>query len=371
MDPRPDLDNLCCVNPECKEYGRRGRANLTVRKTYGADQIRYLHCRRCGEEFSERKGTALFNCKIPEPTAVAVIEHLDSGCGVRATATLVGVAKDTVSRLVRVNGRHSRRLHNRLVRHVTPRALQFDEKWAYTGKKQRHLTPQDDPDAQGDHWDVTCLDPQTKLLLTLVPGKRTAETIQQAVADAASRVAADTPQPAIFTDGEPAYEAAIVDVFGHRYLVPRTSRLGRPPAPVVRVPQDLVYAQVIKHRRAGRVIAVEIRPIFGKGKLVAVVAALGWTQANTSAIERFHLTDRTRNGRKARKTLRFSRRTSFHDWMSWITAVRYNFHHAHRSLRLPIGEGRWQSRTPAMAAGLADHPYSSLELLRLCPIGLR
>jgi hypothetical protein len=27
-------------------------------------------------------------------------------------------------------------------------------------------------------------------------------------------------------------------------------------------------------------------------------------------------------------------------------------------------------RTPAMAAGLADHLFSTLELLRLCPLGL-
>lgn len=370
MDPRPDLHNLCCLNPECKDYGHRGRANLTVRKTYGADQIRYLRCRSCGEECSERKGTALFNCKIRETQAVAVIEHLDSGCGLRATATLVGVAKDTVSRLVRVSGRVSRRLHDRLVRNVRPRALQFDEKWSYTGKKQRQLTPQDDSAERGDHWDVNCVDPQTKLLLTVVPGKRTAETIRQAVADAAGRVAADAPHPAIFTDGESAYAAAILDVFGHRYPVPRPQRLGRPPAPVVRVPRDLVYAQVVKQRRAGRVIAVEIRPIFGKGKLPVVVAALGWTQANTSAIERFNLTDRTRNRRKARKTLSFSRRTRFHDWMSWIAALRYNFHHAHRSLRQRTADGRWQPRTPAMAAGLVDHRYASLELLRLCPVGL-
>lgn len=370
MDSRPDLTHVCCLNPECKDSGHRGRGNVTIRKMYGADRIRYLRCHRCGEECSERKGTALFNCTIRETTAVAVIEHLDSGCGLRATAQLVGVAKDTVSRLVRVSGRVSCTVHARLVRHVRPRALQFDEKWAYTGKKQGHLTAQDDPAVLGDHWDVTGLDPQTKLLVTLVPGKRTAETIRQAVADAASRLAVDAPQPALFTDGEPASVEAILDVFGHRYPVPRTQWRGRPPAPVRRVPQDLVYAQVIKHRRAGRVVAVEIRPIFGKGKLPAVVAALGWTQANTSAIERFNLTDRTRNGRKARKTLRFSRRTGFHDWMSWIAALRYNFHHAHRSLRQRTEDGRWQPRTPAMAAGLADHPYSSWELLRLCPIVL-
>jgi hypothetical protein len=36
-----------------------GQDNLTVRKIYGQDRIRLLRCRTCGEEFSERRGTAL------------------------------------------------------------------------------------------------------------------------------------------------------------------------------------------------------------------------------------------------------------------------------------------------------------------------
>ena len=96
QEPRPALENLCCLNTQCKTYGQRGQANLRVRKTYGADRIRYLRCGCCGEEFSERKGTALFNGKISEAQAVSVIEHLDSACGLNATARLVGVSKDAV-----------------------------------------------------------------------------------------------------------------------------------------------------------------------------------------------------------------------------------------------------------------------------------
>src|SRR5438270_788173 len=82
------------------------------------------------------------------------------------------------------------------------------------------------------------LEPQTKWLISLVPGKRTAETIQPAVADAASRLAAEAPPAAIFTPGEPAEPAAILEVFGPRYRAPRRSHLGGPPAPLLRVPHD-------------------------------------------------------------------------------------------------------------------------------------
>src|SRR5262249_61243360 len=83
---RPDLDTLACVNPECQRLRLTGQDHLTVRKVYGHDRMRLLCCRTCGEEFSERRGTALFNTKVAEERATSVINHLGEGCGVRATA---------------------------------------------------------------------------------------------------------------------------------------------------------------------------------------------------------------------------------------------------------------------------------------------
>jgi transposase-like protein len=104
-----------------------GQDYLIVRKVYGQDRLRLLRCRTCGEECSERRGTALFNTKLPEAQAASVINHLGEGCGVRATARLVHVAKDTVARLLRMAGRHAERCHDQQVRNVTPRALECDE----------------------------------------------------------------------------------------------------------------------------------------------------------------------------------------------------------------------------------------------------
>ena len=137
---RPDLDTLACVNPECQRFRRPGEANLTVRKVYGHDRLRLLRCRTCGEEFSERRGTALFNTKLPEATAEDVINHLGEGCSVRATARLVKVAKETVARLLRVSGRHAERLHDQHVHDLTPMALEFDEQWSFV-KKSKNAAP--------------------------------------------------------------------------------------------------------------------------------------------------------------------------------------------------------------------------------------
>src|SRR5262245_12571116 len=124
---RPDMDTLACVNAECQLFRQAGANNLVIRKVYGHDHLRLLRCRSCGEEFSERRGTALFNTKLPEARAEDVINHLGEGCSDRATAQLVKVAKETVARLVRVTGRHAERFHDQHVHDLTPKALEFDE----------------------------------------------------------------------------------------------------------------------------------------------------------------------------------------------------------------------------------------------------
>jgi transposase-like protein len=133
---RPDLDTLACVNAECQHFRQTGQGNLVVRKTYGHDELRLLRCRRCGEEFSERRGTALFNTKVSEAKASDVIDHLVEGCSVSATARLTKVCKATVARLLRVSGRHTERSHDQQVRGVTPRAVEFDEQWAFVKKSK-------------------------------------------------------------------------------------------------------------------------------------------------------------------------------------------------------------------------------------------
>ena len=122
-DPRPALENLCCLDIQ------RGQANL-MRKTYGADRIRYL---RVGAAVMNSANEKAPRCLIAKSVkqAVSVIEHLDRACGLNATAALVGVSKDAVRRLLRVSGPVCYQLHDRLVRDLHPMALQFDEKWSW------------------------------------------------------------------------------------------------------------------------------------------------------------------------------------------------------------------------------------------------
>ncbi len=111
-----DLSRLCCQNRECPDYGKRGSENLSVCGRYGSNkQWRMLRCRTCKARFSERKGTPLFGSALPEEKVCSILEHIDEGCGVRETARLVGVHRDTVMRYSRLAGDHARKVHDELV----------------------------------------------------------------------------------------------------------------------------------------------------------------------------------------------------------------------------------------------------------------
>jgi transposase-like protein len=111
-----DLSRFCCQNRDCADHGKRGAGNLTVCARYGKDkQRRLLYCRSCKARFSERKGTPLFGSQLTEEQAVSIFEHLADRNGVRATARLVKVNRNTVVRYARLAGGHALQLHDELV----------------------------------------------------------------------------------------------------------------------------------------------------------------------------------------------------------------------------------------------------------------
>lgn len=110
-----DLSRFCCQNSACPDHGRRGGGNLTVCGHYGQQRRRLLYCRTCKARFSERKGTPMFGCKLPDARIQSVLGHVADGCGVRQTARLVGVHRDTVMRLTRRAGDHAKASHDELV----------------------------------------------------------------------------------------------------------------------------------------------------------------------------------------------------------------------------------------------------------------
>ena len=163
------------------------------------------------------------------------------------------------------------------------------------------------------------------------------------------------------------YEEAILNAYGETITPPRTGKRGRPKAPYKVAPKGLTDAVVEKTREKGRVVSITTRAVFGtKAAMVAALKKSNVSRAiNTSFVERQNGTDRHRNARKARKTYRFSKDWRFHESVTYLTIYVYNFCWPVRTLRIKDDEGCWQKRSPAMAAGLADHVWSIAEWLTL------
>jgi transposase-like protein len=110
-----DLSRFCCLNPRCPDHGQRGHGNLTVPMRYGPNNTRLLRCSTCKDRFSERKGTPLFDARLPADQVESVLAHVAEGIGTRKTARLTGVHRDTVTRYIRRAGEHAQQLHEELV----------------------------------------------------------------------------------------------------------------------------------------------------------------------------------------------------------------------------------------------------------------
>jgi len=73
--------------------------------------------------------------------AEAVAKHLKEGCGIRKTARLVGASTEGVTSIAIRLGLHARALHDERVRGLDVQEAQFDEKWAFVGKKTEAVRP--------------------------------------------------------------------------------------------------------------------------------------------------------------------------------------------------------------------------------------
>ena len=215
---------------------------------------------------------------------------------------------------------------------------------------------------RGDDWDHTAVDPESRLLLALVPGKRDGDACERLIRQVRERTGGRT-DLLITSDEHAPYETAIEEVYGIEQPQPRRPGPGRPPMPKKVLPPDLCHATVRKGREMGRVVEVVRTLVFGT--LAFLQAFLSRSSVsrtiNTSFVERHHGTDRHQNSRKRRKTYGFSKEIELHHAASYFIGYGYNFCWCVRTLRAPDEDGHWRPRTPAMAAGLTDHVWSLWE----------
>jgi IS1 family transposase len=262
----------------------------------------------------------------------AVVACLVEGNSIRATVRMTGVAKNTVAKLLIDLGAACSAYQDEKLRNLPSKRLQCDEIWSFYAK-QRNVTEEileKNPDA-GDVWTWTCLDPDSKLMVSWHVGGRSTDDTHQFIHDVASRVS-DRVQ--ISTDGLGQYIPAIVSAFG----------------------ENVDLGQVLKKFAAGgynpgrysppACVGCENKPIIGNPDPKHI---------STSYIERSNLTLRMSMRRFTRLTNAFSRKVENHTAMVSLFFMYYNFARVHQTLRV----------TPAMAAGVSDHVWDIEEIVNL------
>jgi hypothetical protein len=87
---------------------------------------------------------------------IDIIATLTEGVGVRATARLTGVNRETVGKLALQVGKGCAELHDRRVVGVRVARIELDEVWSFVGKKQKRVKPHESF-AKGDQYVFTAL----------------------------------------------------------------------------------------------------------------------------------------------------------------------------------------------------------------------
>jgi len=270
----------------------------------------------------------------------AVIRALVEGNSLRATARLTGVARNTVSNLLRDLGSHCKNHHDRFVRDVSPKRVQMDEVWSFAKKKEGRVKLEERGTGVGDCWTWVAIDQDSKLVISYRVGSRDSRTGYAFVQDLADRLAS---RCQLTSDGLPIYVRAVEKAFGWN---------GADFAQIVKIFGSDSGPEAGRRYSPAVCIGTEKHWIMGKPDMAYV---------STSHAERQNLTMRMQMRRFTRLTNAFSKKVEYHLYAVSLHYMHYNYCRVHTMLSKQYGV----PTTPAMAAGLTDHVWSIHELLEL------
>jgi len=265
-----------------------------------------------------------------------VLHLLVEGNSLRSVQRLTGVHRDTVARLMVKVGDRLRGVMDRRFRNLELNHLQCDEIWTFVRKKQGKLKPEERADpALGDQYLYIALDEETKLVPSFAIGKRTVETTQLFMGDLAARIVVPPlfeagPRPLISTDGFNAYPNAVDGAFGGA----------------------VNYGTIIKDYTESEQPGRYGPPIMTGAERRTIQGNFHRDEICTSHVERHNLSIRTFLRRFTRLALGFSKKLENLAACVCLYIAHYNYCRMHGSL----------PGTPAMAAGIAGHPWTMEEL---------
>lgn len=271
---------------------------------------------------------------------VAIVRALTEGVSIRATSRMVGVSKNTVTKLLVELGEACSKFQDKKLRNLNCKRIQADEIWSFVRMKAKTARRKglDNNSDHGDIWTWTAIDADTKLVPSWLVGGRDFVTAKTFIDDLASRLAS---RIQLTTDGLKVYVEAVEQVFG----------------------MDIDYATLVKLYGDDPQPQKRYSPakITGTEKQV-VQGSPDPDHIATSYVERQNLNMRMAMRRFTRLTNGFSKKEANHVAAISLYYMVYNFVRPHITLTKAAGG---HPTTPAMAAKVVTKPYSYEDVIAL------
>ncbi len=343
MDPQTQF----CPNAACAARGQVGQGNIEIH----SQKERRYQCQTCGRTFAATTGTPFYRLQTAADTVTLVVTLLAHGCPLQAIVAAFGFDERTVAAWQAKAGAHCQQVHA----HLVPQGaldlghVQADELWVKV--------------VGSTVWMALALAVPTRLWLGgVVSPHRDRALITALVAQVRAATAGVGTGLLVCVDGLASY----VTAFRRAFRVPvHTGRVGRPR---LVLPTGFLLGQVVKQYAQRHVVGVVHRVVCGTP--AAIAAALAATHSgtvlNTAYIERLNATFRAHLVPLVRRGRALARSQTVLTAGMYLVGCAYNLCWGHDSLRLAAAPGaaaKWADRTPAMAAGLTDHPWTMGELL--------
>lgn len=325
-----EAQKIFCHNPGCCARGQTDRGNIRVHQH--KPKKRY-QCTVCSKTFVAHKGTLYDGLRTEAQTVDRVLILLNNGCPLRAIEFAFELSRRTIKSWQKRAGKHCQAVHQSTIAEaeLDLEHVQADEIRVKT--------------AGGVIWMALALMVSTRLWLGGCLSSNRDKSLIRALMIQVRACAGRIVRPILVcVDGLAAYPKAIVRAFS----TPQpTGKRGRPP---LKVWPQLVIGQVIKSFEKRRLVAIETRLVRGSLKaLNRLLAKSGCGKINTAFIERFNATLRAVIPALVRRTRGLARKLATLEASMFVAGCMYNFCWIHQSLN---------KQTPAMAAGIANQPWS-------------
>jgi IS1 family transposase len=265
-----------------------------------------------------------------------IIGCLVEGNSIRATVRMTGAAKNTIVKLLADLGEACAEYQDGVFQGLPCSVVEADEIWSYCYAKQKNVPEQfKGTPGYGDVWTFTAICADTKLAPSWLVGERTKYDAAVFLEDLASRMAG---RIQLSTDGHHMYDSSVRQAFG----------------------VDVDWAVIQKNYASDPSQGGKYSPPVCTGtKRRTMKGEPDPGRISTSYVERQNLTMRMGMRRFTRLTNGFSRKVENLAHAVSLHFMHYNFARPHRTLK------ERYPRTPAMAAGVADHVWSLEEIAAL------